>query len=187
MSTTTTQEAAIQSGQVKLRSADDGVLNWNVRKTEGLHVIPTFTDKEAERIWAKQHMAAAFRTFARLGWADGASGHISLRDPVNPEWFWINPYAKHFAQMKASDLVLVDHNGRPVQPTPYKVNAAGFIIHSSIHRERPDINAACHMHSPAGRAWSSFGKGIEMLNQGGFSFSCAKSRYFNSVYLTSRD
>jgi ribulose-5-phosphate 4-epimerase/fuculose-1-phosphate aldolase len=163
-STTATETAPAQT--VQLRSADDGVLNWNVRKTEGLHVIPSFTDKEAERTWAKQHMAAAFRTFARLGWADGASGHISLRDPVNPEWFWINPYAKHFALIKAGDLVLVDHHGRPVQPTPHKVNAAGFIIHSAIHRARPGINAACHMHSPAGRAWSTFGRGIEMLNQG---------------------
>ena len=165
-STTVTQLEPTTVPEVQLRSADDGVLNWNVRKTEGLHQIPTFDDKEAERTWAKQHMAAAFRTLARLGWADGASGHISLRDPVNADWFWINPYAKHFAQMKASDLVLVDHSGRPVEPTPYKVNAAGFIIHSSIHRARPDIHAACHMHSPAGRAWSSFGKGIEMLNQG---------------------
>lgn len=110
--------------------------------------------------------AYALVNLLRLGWADGASGHVSLRDPVNPDWFWINPYAKHFALMKASDLVLVAHSGRPVQPTPHKVNAAGFIIHSSIHRARPDINAACHLHSPHGRAWSAFGKGIEMLSQG---------------------
>ncbi|KAF4122355.1 Ribulose-5-phosphate 4-epimerase/Fuculose-1-phosphate aldolase [Geosmithia morbida] len=176
----TTVTKTVQAQPTELRSIDDGVLNWNVRKTESLHVIPTFIDREAERTWAKQHMAAAFRTFARLGWADGASGHISLRDPVNPEWFWINPYAKHFSLMKASDLVLVDHNGRPVLPTPHKVNAAGFIIHSSIHRARPDIHAACHMHSPAGRAWSSFGKGIEMLNQGKQPFFRIVDRYLSS-------
>ena len=27
----------------------------------------------------KEHMAAAFRIFAKMGFADGASGHISLR------------------------------------------------------------------------------------------------------------
>jgi len=58
--------------------------------TRGMHHIPTFTDKHAEREWAKGHMAAAFRTFARLGYADGASGHISLRDPVDPKCFWIS-------------------------------------------------------------------------------------------------
>lgn len=72
----------------------------------------------------------------------------------------------HFAMITASDLVLVNKEGRPVQPTTHKVNAAGFIIHAAIHEARPDINAACHMHSPYGRAWSTFGKPIEMLNQG---------------------
>jgi hypothetical protein len=44
-----------------------------------VHEIPTFTDKYAERQWAKEQMAGAFRVFARLGWADGTAGHISLR------------------------------------------------------------------------------------------------------------
>ncbi|CAH0046512.1 unnamed protein product [Clonostachys solani] len=130
-----------------------------------LHNVPTFKDKHEERQWAKQHMAGAFRIFAKLGYADGASGHISLRDPVKPDCFWINPYAMHFSKIRASDLVLVNEQGQPVEPTPHKVNAAGFIIHSSIHKARPDINAACHVHAPQGRAWSTFGKPIEMLNQ----------------------
>ena len=165
MSTYTETETSAPA-HIQLQEADDSVLNWKLSNTEPLHHIPTFTDKYAEREWAKQHMAAAFRTFARLGWADGASGHISLRDAVNPENFWINPYAVHFELMKASDLILVNHQGKPVEPTKHKVNAAGFIIHSSIHKARPDINAAVHLHSPAGRAWSAFGKGIEMVNQG---------------------
>jgi ribulose-5-phosphate 4-epimerase/fuculose-1-phosphate aldolase len=72
----------------------------------------------------------------------------------------------HFALIKASDLVLVNEHGKPMLPTPHKVNTAGFIIHSAIHKARPDLNAACHMHSPHGRAWSTFGRSIEMLNQG---------------------
>jgi ribulose-5-phosphate 4-epimerase/fuculose-1-phosphate aldolase len=51
-------------------------------------------------------------------------------------------------------------------PTPHKVNRAGFMIHSALHQARPDINAACHTHSPHGRAWSAFGKPIEMITQG---------------------
>lgn len=77
-----------------------------------------------------------------------------------------DPYAVHFALIKPSDLILVDHEGKPQQATTRKVNAAGFIIHSSIHKARPDLGAVCHVHSPYGRAWSTFGRGIEMLNQG---------------------
>lgn len=55
-----------------------------------IHEIPQFTDKYAERKWAKEHMAGAFRIFAKLGYNDGSGGHISLRDPVNPDHFWIS-------------------------------------------------------------------------------------------------
>ena len=68
--------------------------------------------------------------------------------------------------MTISDLVYVDKHGCRVGGADSEINAAGFIIHSEIHRARPDINAACHCHSPYGRAWSTFGKPIDMLNQG---------------------
>lgn len=44
-------------------------------------------------------------------------------------------------------------------------NAAGFFIHSEIHKARKDVHAICHAHTDAGRAWSAFGTGLEMLNQ----------------------
>ncbi|XXH00787.1 hypothetical protein Hte_007138 [Hypoxylon texense] len=132
---------------------------------EKLIEIPQFSDKYAERKWAKEHMAGAFRVFAKLGYNDGAGGHISLRDPVHPDCFWINPYGIHYGMIKASDLVLVNEDGRPVTPTKYKINKAGFMIHAALHKARPDVNAACHTHSKYGRAWSVFGKPIEMLNQ----------------------
>lgn len=44
-------------------------------------------------------------------------------------------------------------------------NAAGFLIHSAVHKARPDVVAACHTHSPAGKAWSAFVRPLEMLNQ----------------------
>lgn len=76
-----------------------------------------------------------------------------------------DPYAVHFGLIKASDLILVNEEGKPLTATKYKVNKAGFMIHAALHKARPDINAACHLHSPYGRAWSTFGRPIEMLNQ----------------------
>ncbi|KAJ4346375.1 uncharacterized protein N0V89_010304 [Didymosphaeria variabile] len=110
-------------------------------------------------------MAGAFRVFAKLGFADGGSGHISLRDPIQPNTFWINPYGVHFALLTVSDMVHVDEDGNRIGGADRLINTAGFIIHSAIHQRRPDINAACHMHSPYGRAWSNFGRPIDMLNQ----------------------
>ena len=45
--------------------------------------IPTFNSFERQRQWMLEHMAGAFRVFARKGYTEGISGHISVRDP---EW-----------------------------------------------------------------------------------------------------
>lgn len=53
--------------------------------------IPTFTDPYKQRRWALERMAGAFRVMARKGYLEGTAGHISVRDPVDPDTFWINP------------------------------------------------------------------------------------------------
>lgn len=68
--------------------------------------------------------------------------------------------------LSISDLVRVDHERNRLEGGEWPLNASAFHIHSQILKARPDINAACHMHSPYGRAWSAFGKPIEMLDQG---------------------
>jgi ribulose-5-phosphate 4-epimerase/fuculose-1-phosphate aldolase len=50
------------------------------------------------------------------------------------------------------------------------VNAAAFAIHSSIHRARPEANAAAHSHSTYGRAWSAFGQPLDPLTQDACAF-----------------
>jgi ribulose-5-phosphate 4-epimerase/fuculose-1-phosphate aldolase len=62
-------------------------------------------------------------------------------------------------------MVHVDEEGNRIGGADKLINTAGFVIHSAIHQRRPDIHAACHVHSPYGRAWSNFGKPIDMLNQ----------------------
>ncbi|KAI5956380.1 hypothetical protein KGF54_000855 [Candida jiufengensis] len=128
--------------------------------------IPKFTNKKDERKWIKQHMAGAFRVFGRKGYTEGTAGHISIRDPVDPNTFWINPLGKHFSLIKSSDLVHVNENGEILPDgNQIAINAAGFAIHSAIHKARPDVNAACHTHSTYGKAWSSMGKLLDMINQ----------------------
>jgi ribulose-5-phosphate 4-epimerase/fuculose-1-phosphate aldolase len=132
---------------------------------------PRFTNIEDQRTYQKQHLAVAFRVFARQGFDEGVAGHISLRDPVNPEHFWINPLSTHFSQIKVSDLVLVNEHGE-VQPggAQNAINGPAFAIHSEIHKARPDLNAACHAHSVYGKAFSCFGRPIEMIYQDALRF-----------------
>jgi hypothetical protein len=77
MSTTATATTASAAKSIQLAGTSKSLLNYG--GSEPLYKVPTFTDKYAERTWAKQHMAGAFRIFAKLGYADGGAGHISLR------------------------------------------------------------------------------------------------------------
>ncbi|KAF4871861.1 Meiotically up-regulated gene 14 protein [Colletotrichum siamense] len=132
--------------------------------------IPKFTDPYQERKWVLERMAGAFRVVARKGYLEGTAGHISVRDPVDPNTFWINPLARHFGLMKVSDLVQVNMNGEIIGGNHACINNAGFNIHSALHHARPDVNAACHFHSIHGKAWASFGRPLEMLNQDACTF-----------------
>lgn len=63
-------------------------------------------------------------------------------------------------------MILVNERGEAIGGnTSRPSNAAGFLIHHAVHHARPDVNAACHMHSVYGKAWSAFGRGLDMINQ----------------------
>jgi len=133
-------------------------------KTLRIRSYPTFSTGEEERLYRKQHLAAAFRVFADRGFDEGVAGHISVRDPILTDHFWLNPLSTHFSQIKVSDLILVNEAGQVVEGDE-PINAAAFAIHSEIHKARPDVHAACHAHSVYGKAWSVFGRPLEMITQ----------------------
>ena len=122
-----------------------------------------------ERLHRKQRLAATFRLFARYGFDQGLAGHVTARDPEFPERFWINPLARHFSQIRVSDLQLVDHEGN-VLVGDRPINSAGFTIHSAIHAARPDVVAAAHTHSTYGKAFSALGRLLGPLTQDSCAF-----------------
>lgn len=123
-------------------------------------------------------MAGAFRFIAREGYCEGISGHISVRDPEDPTAFWTNPLGVHFGLLKASDMILVNMDGKVIGGNRSRpANAAGFLIHASVHKARSDVHAACHFHGIHGRAWSVFGRPLEMLTQDSCKLFNAHSVY----------
>jgi ribulose-5-phosphate 4-epimerase/fuculose-1-phosphate aldolase len=124
---------------------------------------------ERERRYRKERLAAAFRLLARFDAADGAAGHITVRDPEYDSCFWVNPVRKHFSKIRVSDLLLIDDSAR-VLAGEGALNRAAFAIHSRIHRARPDVLAAAHAHSLYGKAWSALGRLLDPLTQDACAF-----------------
>ncbi|KAK7032428.1 hypothetical protein VNI00_013176 [Paramarasmius palmivorus] len=128
--------------------------------------VPKFDDKYEKREWIKCHLAAAFRFWGKLGYAEGTSGHITVRDPVLQDHYWMNPLGMHYSMIKKSDLVLVSPEGYvSSEGAQLPINTAGYWIHSAIHKARPDVVAAAHCHSFYGKTWSAFGRPIDILQQ----------------------
>ncbi|CAL5872045.1 uncharacterized protein PFLUO_LOCUS6302 [Penicillium psychrofluorescens] len=163
--TATTEQTLAASTKSEGTSRALNISKPGTGEVKRLHHIPWPETALERRKWQLEQMAGAFRVFAKLGFADGGSGHISLRDPIDTKTFWLNPYGVHFGMLTVSDMVQVDDQGRRVGGADKPVNAAGFMIHSAIHAARPDLHAVCHAHSPHARAWSTFGLPIDMLNQ----------------------
>ncbi|MCG3751963.1 class II aldolase/adducin family protein [Amycolatopsis sp. Poz14] len=129
-----------------------------------LPLPPVFESPEKERLHRKAELAAAFRLFGKLGFAEGTAGHLTARDPEHPDRFWVNPFGMSFRRIKVSDLVLVDRSGALVEGTR-PVNRAAFCIHSEVHDARPDAVAAAHAHSVHGKAFSSLRRHLAPLTQ----------------------
>jgi ribulose-5-phosphate 4-epimerase/fuculose-1-phosphate aldolase len=105
---------------------------------------------EQEQRHRKERLAAALRVFASMGFDEGAGGHITARDAIRPDHFWVNPFGRSFRRLCVSDLLLVTADGEVVEGRG-AVNPAAYAIHSQIHQARPDVVAAAHTHSVYGR------------------------------------
>ncbi len=110
-------------------------------------------------------LAAAYRLVAMYGWDDMIFTHISARLPGDENHFLINPYGMMFEEITASSLVKVDMDGEIVGETDYKVNPAGFTIHSAVHEVRHDAACVMHLHTAAGTAVATQEDGLLPLNQ----------------------
>jgi len=81
---------------------------------DGETLPPVFTDKYEERRFLKHRLALAFRIFGKHGFGEGVAGHITLRDPVNPDTFWVNPFGMDFSLIRDEDLIRVDSRGKVI-------------------------------------------------------------------------
>ncbi|MDH4562376.1 class II aldolase/adducin family protein [Pseudomonas sp. BN411] len=117
-------------------------------------------------------LAALFRLLAYYRMTDLVDSHASACIPGEPGCFLINKYGVPFERMRASDLVKVDLDGVPVDQgkTDGPMNIAGAVIHSSIHRARPDMKCVIHTHTAAGIAVSTLEEGLLPLSQHAMKF-----------------
>ncbi len=127
----------------------------------------------AEEWQVRCDLAALYRLVAHFRMTDFIYTHISARLPGPEHHFLINQYGVLFHEMRASDLVKIDLEGRIIgqdEQLSRRVNAAGFTIHSAIHAARPDLSCVVHTHTAAGIAVSAQKHGLLPISQHAMMF-----------------
>jgi ribulose-5-phosphate 4-epimerase/fuculose-1-phosphate aldolase len=113
---------------------------------------------------ARVELAAAYRIFDRLGWTELIYNHLSLRVPGPEANFLINPFGLHYSEVCASNLVKVDLDGKPVGPSDWPINPAGFTFHGAIHAALPDAHCVMHVHTTPTQAVCCLRDGLAYTN-----------------------
>lgn len=92
----------------------------------------------------QQDVAAANRILAHEGVVDGY-GHVSLRDPKDPQRFWLSASVSP-GQVTAEDVLAFGLDGEPLLPATRALYSERA-IHAALFRARPDIQAVVHGHA----------------------------------------
>jgi len=114
---------------------------------------------------ARIDLAAAFRLAARFGFHEGICNHFSLAMPNEADRFLLNPYGKHWSELGASDLLVVDGNGK-VMAGHGTAEPTAFFIHSRIHRGNRGAACVMHTHMPHATALTMLAHGrLDWISQ----------------------
>jgi ribulose-5-phosphate 4-epimerase/fuculose-1-phosphate aldolase len=113
---------------------------------------------------ARQQLAACYRVFHLLGWTELIYNHISLRVPGPERHFLINPFGLHYSEVRASNLVKVDLQGRVLGDSAFGINAAGFAPHAALHGSLDGAHCVMHTHTTSGMAVASSAAGLSISN-----------------------
>ena len=136
--------------------------------------VKSMRERVSQAEWqTRVDLAACYRLVHHYGMDDLVYNHISARLPGEEGHFLINAYGMTYDEVTASSLVKVGFDGNIVQDsgTGYGINRAGFVIHSAVHRGRPDVACVIHTHTLAGMAVSTMECGLQPLTQNAMFFS----------------
>ena len=109
-------------------------------------------------------MAAGFRWLHKFGMSDIIGGSLVARPPGQLGWMLTHTYGRGFDEMRASDMVKVDHQANVIGGSGAFVNFAAVNPTGWIFRARPDVHAVSHVHTLAAMALSGLECGLRMVS-----------------------
>ncbi|MGX1495968.1 ribulose-5-phosphate 4-epimerase/fuculose-1-phosphate aldolase [Labrenzia sp. MBR-25] len=104
-------------------------------------------DRQSEQA-LREDLAAAFRLAVKFGWSESVGNHFSAAVSDDGSKFLMNPKWRHFAEIRASDLLLLDANDDTVMASENAPDPSAWCIHGTVHRANPKARVLFHCHPP---------------------------------------
>lgn len=128
----------------------------------------------------RQHridLAAAFRLAVEHNWHESVANHFSLAVSGDGKQFLMNPKWRHFARIRASELLLLDADDPDTMRRPDAPDPSAWCIHGRIHAALPQARCILHAHPPYATAIASLADPeIKPIDQN-------TARYYNRVAI----
>jgi ribulose-5-phosphate 4-epimerase/fuculose-1-phosphate aldolase len=138
-----------------------------------LALAETDTDERRARV----DLAAAFRLAVRNDWHESVANHFSLALSDDGKTFLMNPRWRHFARIKASDLLRLDADDEDTMTRADAPDPSAWCIHGAIHRAVPGARCVLHAHPAYATAIASLADPeIKPIDQN-------TARYYNRVAI----
>jgi ribulose-5-phosphate 4-epimerase/fuculose-1-phosphate aldolase len=141
-------------------------------KVRSLSRPQSLQNRVSDEEWTvRVDLAACYRLAAHFAMTDLIYTHISARVPGPEHHFLINAFGLMWDEITASALVKVTLDGDVVEDlSGGGINRAGYVIHSAVHRARPDVACVMHTHTQAGVAVSAQDEGLLPISQHAMRF-----------------
>lgn len=135
----------------------------------------------------RYNLAVAYQALAKLNLDDLTYTHLSARIP-GENAYYIYPFGLLFEEVTPENLIKVSLMGEVLEGYEVQYNKTGYIIHGSIYRNRPDINAVFHLHTPEIVAVSAIQKGLQPISQWALHFYNKVAYHdYNSLALSAAE
>ncbi len=132
-----------------------------------VHCQAPADNPNAETLWQlRVDLAAAFRLAAQMNWHEAVGNHFSLAVSADGTKFLLNPKARHFPTIRASELLLLDSNDPQTMNRPGAPDPSAWCIHGRIHAHLPAARCVLHVHPPYGTALAALADpGLKAIDQ----------------------
>jgi ribulose-5-phosphate 4-epimerase/fuculose-1-phosphate aldolase len=135
----------------------------------------------------RYNLAVAYQALAKLGLDDLTYTHLSARRP-GEDAYYIYPFGLLFEEVTPDNLIKVSLDGQILDGYEFQYNKTGYVIHGSMYRNRPDINAIFHLHTPEIVAVSAMKEGLCPISQWALHFYNKVAYHdYNSLALSATE